>query len=241
MNQEHFNLETPDGDMTTYACWPDGDGPFPAVVFYMDAPGIRQELYDMAQRIAADGYYVILPDLFYRFGLLRFPFRSQKTQFIWREAMRHLTNADVVSDTKVMLDYMAQQPQVKDGPKATIGYCMSGRFVTAVAGEIPDVFAANASLYGVAIVTSQEDSSHFHVKDIKGEMYYGFAEHDGSVPAYVIPTLKSELDVHGVDYTLEVHPGTEHGFCFKSRACYDDAAAEKVHAHFMDMLKRKLG
>lgn len=130
---------------------------------------------------------------------------------------------------------------MKDGPKATIGYCMSGRFVTAVAGEIPDVFAANASLYGVAIVTSQEDSSHFHVKDIKGEMYYGFAEHDGSVPAYVIPTLKSELDVHGVDYTLEVHPGTEHGFCFKSRACYDDAAAEKVHAHFMDMLKRKLG
>lgn len=241
MQEIVVDLETPDGTMPTFTCRPDGGGPFPAVVFYMDAPAIREELYEMARRIASGGYFVILPDLFYRFGVLRFPFRSPKTALIWREAMRNLSNDDVMSDTRVMLDYMAGLDVVKPGPKATIGYCMSGRFVTAAAGTFPVDFAANASLYGVGIVTSGDDSAHFLVKHIKGEMYFGFAETDGTVPAYVIPTLKTELEAHGVDYVIDVHQGTHHGFCFPSRDIYDEAAAEKVHAHFMDMLKRRLG
>lgn len=240
MNERHIDLQTADGTMPTFTCWPDGDGPFPAIVFYMDAPGIREELYDMARRFAAEGYFVILPDLFYRFGVLRFPQRTPKTALIWREAMRNLSNDDVMADTGVLLDYMAGLPEVKPGPKASIGYCMSGRFVTAAAGTFPDDFAANASLYGVGIVTAEEDSSHFLVKDIKGEMYFGFAETDGTVPTYVVPTLKAELDAHGIDYVLDIHPGTRHGFCFPSRDVYDRDAAEKVHAHFMDMLKRRL-
>ena len=240
MPEQKTDIETADGSMATFTCWPDGDGPFPAIVFYMDAPGIREELYDMARRMAADGYFVILPDLFYRFGILRFPFRNAKTRVIWQEALRNLSNDEVMADTRAMLDYMADVEIVKEGPKATIGYCMSGRFVTAAAGTFPDDFAANASLYGVGIVTGNENSAHFLVKHIKGEMYYGFAETDGTVPAYVIPTLKAELEAHGVDHTLEVHPGTEHGFCFPSRDVYDEKAAEKVHAHFMEMCRRRL-
>ena len=77
MNEELVNIDTDDGVMPTFTCWPNGEGPFPSVVFYMDAPAIREELYDMARRIAADGYYVILPDLFYRYGTIRFPERNQ--------------------------------------------------------------------------------------------------------------------------------------------------------------------
>lgn len=241
MPEQIIDIETADGIMPTFTCWPEGDGPFPAIVFYMDAPAIREELYVMARRMAEGGYFVILPDLFYRFGTIRFPFRSPKTAIVWKEIMRNLSNADIVSDTRALLDYMNGAAIVKKGPKASIGYCMSGRFVTAVAGAYPDDFAANASLYGVGIVTAQDDSSHFGIKDIRGEMYYGFAETDGTVPAYVLPTLTAELDKHGTDYVLEVHPGTSHGFCFKSRDDYDEAAAEKVHAHFMDMCKRRLG
>lgn len=241
MNEQHVDIETKDGSMATFTCWPDGDGPFPAIIFYMDAPGIREELYDMARRMAAEGYFVILPDLFYRFGILRFPFRSAKTRLIWQAAMANLSNADLVEDTRTMLAYMSDLPMVKKGPKATIGYCMSGRFVTAAAAAFPDDLAANASLYGVGIVTSKEDSSHFDIKNIKGEMYYGFAETDSTVPAYVIPTLQAELDKHNIDHVLEVLPGTQHGFCFPKRDIYDKAAAEKVYAHFMDMCRRKLG
>ena len=71
-------------------------------------------------------------------------------------------------------------------------------------------------------------------------MYFGFAESDGTVPSYVIPTLRSALDEQGINYTLDVHPGTEHGFCFPLRDIYNEAAAEKAHAHFMDMCARHL-
>ncbi len=241
MPELQLDLETPDGKMPTFTVWPDGDGPFPAIVFYMDAPGIREELYDMARRMSADGYYVILPDLFYRCGILRFPFRNERVVKIFRTAMSMMTNADVMLDTRAMLDYMATLPHVDKGPKATIGYCMSGRLVTAAAGTFPEVFAANASLYGVGIVNEKDDSSHFLVKNIKGEMYYGFAETDSTVPSFVIPTLTAELEEHNIEYVLEVHPGTGHGFCFPERDAYNHETAEKVHAHFMDMCKRRLG
>ncbi len=242
MNEEIVNIETADGDMMTFTCWPDGEGPFPVIIFYMDAPGIREELFNMARRMAEEGYFVILPDLWYRFGIIRFPFRNAKTSAIWREAMRLTSNEDIIRDTEAMIDYAKDHEMASNPPMATIGYCMSGRFVTSVAGTFPDIFAANASLYGVAIVTAQDDSSHFLVKNIKGEMYYGFAETDGTVPAYVVPTLQAELDKHGIEHVLETHPGTTHGFCFASRGDdYNEEAAEKVHAHFMDMCQRRLG
>ena len=240
MIENQFVLETKDGPMQTFTTHPDGEGPFPAVVFYMDAPGIREELYGMARRITGEGYYVILPDLFYRFGTIRFPFRDDNTRKIWQTAMANLSNAQVMDDTRAMLEYMDDQDAAKIKAVGCIGYCMSGRFVTAAAGTFPDRFRANASLYGVAIVTDKEDSSHFLVKDITGEMYYGFAETDGTVPDFVIPTLTHELDTHGVNYTLEIHPGTNHGFCFAEREVYNEVAAEKVWDIFFDMCKRNL-
>ncbi len=240
MNEQHVDIQTDDGVMPTFTCWPEGDGPFPAIVFYMDAPAIREELYDMARRMASDGYFVILPDLFYRYGVIRFPERSQWARLVWTAILKDLSNAMVMEDTQVLLNYMDGHAAVKDGPMACIGYCMSGRIVTTAAATFPDVFAANASLYGVGIVTAQEDSPHFLVKDIKGEMYFGFAETDGTVPAYVIPTLRAELDAHGTNHVLDIHPGTEHGFCFPLRDVYNEAAAEKAHAHFMDMCTRHL-
>jgi len=240
MNEYHLDLDTSDGPMATFTCWPDSDGPFPAIVLYMDAPAIREELYDMARRMAGDGYFVILPDLFYRFGHIRFPRRNQFSKVVWRAIMAELSNDMVMDDTRVVLEYLDGHEAVKPGPKACIGYCMSGRIVTAAAGTFPDIFAASASLYGVGIVTGKDTSSHYLVKDIRGEIYYGFAEMDGTVPDYVIPTLRAELDRHGTNHVLEVHPGTEHGFCFPERDIYDLAAAEKVHAHFMDMCQRHL-
>lgn len=240
MIENQLTLKTKDGPMGTFTVHPEGPGPFPAIVFYMDAPGIREELYDMARRIAEQGYYVILPDLFYRFGIIRFPFRDDNTRKIWQTAMANLSNAQVMDDTRTLLEYLEGQDAAKTKAIGSIGYCMSGRFITAAAGTFPDQFKANASLYGVGIVTDKEDSSHFLVKNIKGEMYFGFAETDRTVPAFVIPTLTSELEAHGTNYTIEVHPGTNHGFCFAEREVYNEAAAEKVWDVFFDMCKRNL-
>ena len=117
---------------------------------------------------------------------------------------------------------------------------MSGRFITTVAARFPHRMAAAASLYGVGIVTEQEDSPHKLLNHVKGELYYAFAEHDQSVPANVIPALKSALEISGAKNTLEVYPGTHHGFCFPERQVYDPLAAEATWGKIFALWDRHL-
>ena len=227
--------------MPTFVVHPDESGPFPVVLFYMDAPAIREELYDMARRIAAEGYYVLLPDLFYRFGTLRFAVRNEKSRTIWGAAMANMSNAEVMDDTRLMLEFVDADPVAASGKVACIGFCMSGRLVTTAAGTFPDRIAAICSMYGVGIVTAQPDSPHFVVKDIEAECYFAFAETDATVPPYVVPTLKAELETHDIAHRLDIWPGTQHGFSFASRDVYHEKASERCWEIFFDLCRRRIG
>jgi carboxymethylenebutenolidase len=183
MKEEIVQIETPAGAMETFTARP-GDGAYPAVILYMDAPGIREELYDFARRIAAEGYYVLLPDMYYRRGRLRFDMGKMDDAMRKRmfEAMLSINTKLVMDDTRAMLAFLAKAPGAKPGKRGCIGYCMSGQYVVSAAGTFPDDFAAAASLYGVGIVTAEADSPHRLADRIKGELYLGFAGHDPYVP-----------------------------------------------------------
>ena len=246
MNEQTVSIATADGEMTAYTFRPGDGGPLPAVILYMDAPGIREELFDFCRRIANQGYYALLPDMYYRLGELRFDLSKmvdpdspvRKQMF---DAMGSLNNKRVMDDTRGMLDFLGADPHVKDGPTGCLGFCMSGQYVVSVAGTYPEHFAAAASLYGVGIVTDQDDSPHLLAGKIAGELYLGFAETDPYVPDNVIPDLQSALDEHGVTYQLDVWPGTEHGFCFPGRgSLYNEDAAEKVWRLVFDLYARRL-
>lgn len=240
--EEIVKIKTDAGEMETFIAAP-GDGTYPAVILYMDAPGIREELYDFARRIAGQGYLVLLPDMYYRLGQIRYDL--SKMDAAMRDhmfaSMGSLTNALVMDDTRGMLDYLKTSKHAKAGPKGCIGYCMSGQYVVSAAGTFPDEFAASASLYGVGIVTDKADSPHLLSDKIKGELYLGFAAKDVFVPDHVIPDLKAALDKNKVTYKLDIWPGTDHGFCFPQRPAYVEDAAEKVWVLVFDMYKRRLG
>lgn len=241
MLEERVEIPTADGQMETFIVRPDG-GDNPVVIIYMDAPGIREELYGFARRIAGEGYMVLLPDMYYRLGRKRFDLSTggddqRKEMF---DAMFSLNNALVMSDTGATLDWLAEAPGAADGPLGCIGYCMSGQYVVSAAGTFPDRFAASASLYGVSIVTDKPDTPHKLASKIKGELYLGFAETDEFVPDNVIPDLKAELDAHNVTYTLDVWPETGHGFCFPEREAYHAKAAEAVWTKVFDLYQRRL-
>ena len=241
MNEFHTDVATLDGQMECFVAHPDGDGPFPPVILYMDVPGIREELRNLTRRIAGQGYFGLLPDMYYREGKLRFDLsKGQKELEKMFAAGATLSIEKVTHDTQGMLAYLEDNPLVRS-PAGCIGYCMSGQYVVAAAGTFPDHFAASASLYGTRIVTDRVDSPHLLVDQIKGELYLGFAAKDPYVEDNVIPDLKEALDKHGVTYTLEVHPGTEHGFCFPERPAYVESAAEKVWDTVFAMYERKLG
>ena len=240
MNEFQVEITTPDGVVECFAVHPDGDGPFAPVILYMDVVGVRDELRDFARRIAAEGYFCLLPDMFYREGQLRFDL-SKGREEIERmfAAGRTLDHAKVMRDTSAWLDYFDANPVV-DGPAGAIGYCMSGRYVVAAAGTFPERFGAIASLYGVGIVTEEDDSPHRLADRIEAELYLGFAEHDPFVPENVVPALAEALEANGVTHTIETHPGTEHGFCFPGRPSYVEPAAESVWATVFDMYERRL-
>jgi carboxymethylenebutenolidase len=242
IERDDVEIATKDGTLTAFYAYPDGAGPFPAVILYMDAPGIREELRDFARRIAGEGYFCLLPDLYYRWGRIRLQGKRDPASVAeYRAARVQLNNAMVADDTEAMLAFIDGQDSVDSGGRACLGFCQSGRFITTVAGRFPDQFAACAAAYGTDIVTDQPDSPHQLVKNIEAEMYYGFAEHDDLVPPKVIETLEAELAEHKVASEVEVYPGVHHGFCFPLRDIYDKASAERYWGKLFALYERRLG
>jgi carboxymethylenebutenolidase len=241
-------IATSDGLLTAFYAHPDADAGlrnvaarFPAVILYMDAPGIRQELRDFARRIAGEGYFCLLPDLYYRFGRIRLEGRRDAQAVeTFRAARRRLDNAMVVEDTSAMLDFLDAHERVAPGARGCIGFCQSGRFITTIAGRFPERMAACAAAYGTDIVTDQPDSPHLLIRHIQAEMYYGFAEHDELVAENVMPALHQEFETHGVVHELEIYPGTRHGFCFPQRDVYVEAAAERYWSKLFALYRRTL-
>jgi carboxymethylenebutenolidase len=242
MIEKEVVVTTKHGAMPTFAARPDGPGQFPGIIFYMDAPGIREELRNMARRIAKHGYFCLLPDMYYRLGTCRFdiPRRDDGMSAVIRAAMNHLTNARVVDDTAALLAYFDANEEAKPGHIGCVGHCMSGQYITTVSAHFPHRIAAAASLYGVGIITDKEDSPHLLLDKSKGELYYAFAETDQSVPAHIPGELKKALDKADVRHELKVFPGTHHGFCFPERAVYDTLAAEETWSKIFAMWDRCL-
>ena len=247
MQESDVVIRTPDGDMDCFITRPEEGGPHPAVILYMDAPGIREELRDMARRIGTVGYYVILPNMYYRTGTEgNYGFDLLKTRDSEEErnkmfaVMNSLTNALVVSDTGPMLDHIRADPAAADGPVGCVGYCMSGRYVVSVGAAFPDDFAAVASYYGVGIITDQPDSPHLKADRIKAEMYLAFAEKDHYVPDDIVAQLPGVMQAAGANARIESYPGTDHGFAFPKRPAYVKEAGERHYERMFALFDRNL-
>jgi carboxymethylenebutenolidase len=235
-------VATADGTMPTFVARPTGSGPWPVLILYMDAPGIREELRDFTRRFAREGYYAMLPDMYYRLGHIRFNLakRTENMTTMVHAARTSLTNAGVMNDTRGLLAAAAADRAASDGPLGCVGYCMSGAYAVTAAATFPDRMAAAVSQYGVEIVSAAPDSPHLLVDRIKGELYLAFAEHDEWVPPHVVPTLTRALDDAGASYNLKTYAGTHHGFSFPQRPAYSRDAAEAMWQIMFDLYARKL-
>ena len=221
-----IDIRTKDGVMNTFITHPEENGPHPVVIFLMDAPGKREELHDMARRLGSAGYYVMLPNLYYR-RLREFDVESSSREEMF-EHMHSLSNAIVCEDVDALFHFAASDSAARDGKTGCVGYCMSGPFVFAAAAAFPDQIAASASFHGVRLFADAEDSPHLSAGKISGEMYFGCAETDEYAPQKMIDDLDRHLAGTGINYRIEIYPGTEHGFVFPLRqGKYHKASAER--------------
>jgi carboxymethylenebutenolidase len=202
MQERETDITTVDGTMNTFITHPAEGGPHPVVLFRRDAPGKREELHDIARRIATAGYYVMLPNLYYRTAR---DFVVDGTS-AGREAMfghmNALTNMMVVDDCRQILSVAADDPAAGDGPVGCTGYCMSGPFAFAAAAHIERV-RASLSIHGVRLCVDEDTSPHLDAGKIRGEMYFGCAENDQWAPPAMINELDLALQQSGINYRIE--------------------------------------
>ncbi len=241
MIEHHIDISTAQGEMNTFVTHPEEGGPFPVVFFYMDAPGKREELHDMARRIATVGYYVVLPNLYYRktreFSFVRDE-QGMKKMF---EMMNHLSIDLIMQDSQAMLDFVDADESAASGKIGAVGYCMSGPYACSVAATYPARVQCAASIYGANLVTKQDDSPHLKLHKISGELYFACAEIDQYAPTGLIEELQQKLESSGVNYRLEWYPGAEHGFAFPQReGIYNKASAERHWERLFALFDRNL-
>jgi carboxymethylenebutenolidase len=231
MIERQVAITTKDGRMNTFICHPERSGPHPVIIFFMDAPGIREELRDMARRLATVGYYVLLPNLYYRSGVEELgPFIGEAHVATRQKAMELKTTINipmVAKDTDALIAFAAQDPAASKGPMGCVGYCMSGQYAVNAAVRHPDRVRAAASMYGVDLVTDRPDSPHLAMQRTDARLYFGCAETDQYAPKEVIDKLQAELADKGGNAEVEIYPGTHHGFAFPQRPVYDKPAAER--------------
>jgi len=243
---EPVEVTTPDGVADAYLARPD-DQPRPGVLFIMDAFGLRPAIAEMADRIAADGYVVLAPNVLYRAGrapVLPVPDMAdpeQRTSFMEavRSLMGQLTPERLAADSAAYLDYLGEV--ASPGPVAIAGYCMGGRVGWRIAAAHPDRVAALAAFHPGGLVTDAPDSPHRSAADVKAELYFGFADQDPSMSADQIAALERTLEKSGARYRSEVYDGARHGYTMADQAVYDEAAAERHFRELRALLERTLG
>lgn len=242
MIEHHLDIPSADGAMNSFVVYPDEGGPFPVVLFYMDAPGKREELHDMARRLASVGYFVVLPNLYYRRSR-DFKLR-ERTEPAMAEMFAHMATLNAATteiDTRALLQFVDAQPAADARRIGAVGYCMSGPIVMWAAASFPDRLACIASIHGANMATDKPDSPHRMAPKIRCESYFACAEIDKWAPPADIQQLQAALEAAGTPHRIEWYPAVEHGFVFPQRVgIYNQPAAERHWERLFSLFGRRL-
>ena len=244
MIDQQIEIPTRDGRTTTFVTHPEREGPHPVILFYMDAPAIREELRDMARRLGSSGYYVMLPNLYYRSGVMEIGPVPQDPESPERKRMFQLMSSIdipmIMEDTRALLAFAESDSAARTDRVGAVGYCMSGRYAINAATHFPDRVKAAASIYGTHLVSDQPDSPHLAGKKTRAELYFGCAETDIYAPMEIIEKLRHAMAEDGARAEVEIYPATHHGFAFPKRPVYRRDAAERHWERLISLYRRNL-
>ena len=246
---EHVDIDAADGTADAVFVHPASGGPHPGVLLYMDAYGIRPALEAHAARLAAGGYCVLVPNVFYRTG--RSPVLENLEQLMQSEdrsalfaqlgpKIQAVTPAAANADAGAWLGFLRDRAEVRDGPIGTVGYCMGGRLALRMAGEFADAVSAAASFHGGGLATHEDDSPHLSAVRAAGELYIGHADNDGSMDPEQMGRLTRALADAHVRHTAELYPGAAHGWTQTDTPAYHEDASERHWMRLLELFGRVL-
>ncbi|MBU8895316.1 dienelactone hydrolase family protein [Corallococcus sp. M34] len=248
MPRETVALSTADGPCQTGVFTPEGAGPWPAVLFLMDAPGPRPALFDMAERLTRHGYLVLLPDLYHRSPepytpqSIRDLMRTPEGERAWRTLYfdKAMAPASFQTDLRAMLDFLSTRSDVRPSDVGVTGYCMGGNLAIRAAGLAPERVVAAASFHGGYLATDSAASPHLLAPRMKAQVYVACADNDRSCPDDMKQRLDEALSAAGVVHTVETYAGARHGFAVPGNPTYDEAASERHWKALLALFERTL-
>jgi carboxymethylenebutenolidase len=229
--KRNIEIRTEDGIAKAGLFQADGSGAAKAgVILYMDAFGPRPALDQMAERLAGNGYAVLVPDLFYRSGGYgpidaRTAFADEKTRAELMALIGGTSQEMTQRDTAAFLEALSANGVA--GPIGAVGYCMGGSRALNAAAAYPDRIAAAASIHGGNLASDSPDSPHARASDIKARVYVGMAGVDRSFPAEQSARLAEALRTAEVDHIIENYVGMQHGWAVSDHSVYDEVGAER--------------
>jgi carboxymethylenebutenolidase len=218
--EQEVSIKTPDGTCDAAFIHP-ASGSHPGVVIWPDAFGLRPVMRDMAKRLAADGYSVLVPNPFYRVGKAPFDFNPSSFDFQnpadmarLRPLMASIAAAGAAEkDAAAFVAFLDAQASVNKQKKiGTQGYCMGGTLVVRTAAAVPSRVGAGASFHGGGLVTNAPESPHLLAPKIKARMYFGVASNDDERQPDAKDKLREAFAAAHVPAEIEVYPAL-HGWC----------------------------
>jgi carboxymethylenebutenolidase len=252
--ETNVQVKTPDGTCDAVFIHPT-TGSHPAVLVWPDAFGLRPSLRDIGKRLAADGYSVLVPNLFYR--VAKAPVIADPSSFSFanptdRAKLQPLMGSinapgAAEKDAVAYVAFLDAQPQVNTAKKiGTQGYCMGGPLVVRTAAAVPNRIGAGASFHGGGLVTANPDSPHLLAPKIKARMYFGVASNDDKSQPDAKDKLREAFAAAKVPAEIEVY-GSLHGWCIPDMPksadgtpIYNKPDAEKAWAKLVALYKTAL-
>ena len=235
MTANRIEIATQDGVAPAFLY---GDDRSPRVLLLMDGLGMRPAMHELASRLGAEGYRVLMPDLFYRLGEYTAPdpaalFSDPAVRAAWSARHTETTAAGLLRDVGAFLDHLG------GGPVGVTGYCMGGRLALAAAGTYPDRIAAAAAYHPGNVVTANPDSPHHLLSRIRGSVYVGAASDDATFTEEDRGIVAGALAGAGVDHAIEVYPA-RHGWVPSDMPVHDPAAAARHWETLLALFARAL-
>ncbi len=226
------------------------DGSWPAAILFTDVFGLRPTMRDMAKRLAADGYTVLIPNPFYRTskppGLsLDLDFKNPADRSKIDVLRAPLTSQAVMLDATAYVKFLDSQASVNKKAKIGVfGYCMGGPMTMQAAAANPDRIGAGASFHGGGLVTDKQDSPHLLVPKMKAQYYFGIAMNDDQRQPEAKTKLDEAFKAAKLQAKIEVYEGCKHGWCVKdmpeddAKPIYNEPQAERAWGELVSLFKR---
>jgi carboxymethylenebutenolidase len=230
-------LNTPDGKMDSYVAQPKDAGTYPGIVVIQEAFGVNSHIKKVTERIAAEGYVAIAPDIFHRESERLIPYSDMAKAIA---TMQRVVDSKAMEDVAAAIAHLKSQSNVKAGSIGVIGFCMGGRLTYLAAAHHANDIKAAVPYYPGGL-TMGNPSPLSRTGEIKCPMYLFFGAKDQLIPMDQAGQINTELTSKKVAFQMKIYPEAGHGFFCDERGSYHEASAkdawEKTKSFFAQHLK----